>query len=313
MRRIIIITILIFSCILCACHRNIDDKHKKFEKATTTSYVETTTKNNTQEIESTTVEPSFREYGIYISEDNNNEFICIDDRYITFWNVSKLDAGQTPEYYSAKGHLQYYEQYLRRDFIEANEITIREDVIEYDNKKWLYSIDFTYKNVNDYNINLTGIPQYDEIINKLLELRFSESFNDSQLYFDNGLSHQWADLYTSQNSGFYLVDLDGDGSPEMLLGENNNSSNHHAIYEIYTIKNEVALKLCNGGQRNYYCFCEDDLIYSDGYGSENDPIEGYHKLENGEFVFQKSNGYRYPDTDIVPIEFTLFCVPILYK
>ena len=61
MRRIFIISILILSCTLCACHRNIDDKHNEFEKITTTSPVDTTTEEIIEETESTTAEPTTEE------------------------------------------------------------------------------------------------------------------------------------------------------------------------------------------------------------------------------------------------------------
>lgn len=58
MSRIFIISILILSCTLCACHRNIDDKHIEFEKATATSPVETTTEEVIEETERMTEEPT---------------------------------------------------------------------------------------------------------------------------------------------------------------------------------------------------------------------------------------------------------------
>lgn len=310
MKKNIFCFLLLGCSLLFGCYRNIEDKRSEFEKATTTTPVETTDKQ-TDEVESSTAEPSFIEWGIYVSNDNSNEFFSIDDLYITFWDISKIDEGKLPGYYKDKGLPQCCKKYDRREFFEQNDMFVSDDKIILDNVEYSYCKDFLYNDINDFNINYSGISQYDQIINKLINIRFSENQYNNDEYHENGFSRIWYMNYVFQHAGFYIVDLDDDGSPELMLGENDYNYYSPNIYEIYTIVNGEVVKLCNGASRNCYHLCENNLIYSDGYGSVNDPIEGYHKLENGAFVFQRDNGYRYPDEGTIPIEFTFFCLPKL--
>ena len=297
--------------LLYGCNRNIEDKRSEFEKATTTPFE--TTDKQTDEVESSTAEPSFIEWGIYVSNDNFNEFITIDDMYISFWDISKFDIGKMPEYYGEKGLPQCCKIYNRIEFLEHNDIFVSEEKIIFNDNEYIYFKEFLYEDINDYNFNYTGISQYDEIINKLIEIRFSENGYDSDYYYEANLSRQWKSSYTFQSAGFFLVDLDGDNNPEMLMGENTHGTYifFTPIYEIYTIKDGNAVKLCNGTGNNCYLLCENNLIYSEGCGSASDPVGGFHKLQNGELVFQYSDTGVYPDESQIPIELTLFCVPKL--
>ena len=144
MKNIIFCSIFLCCSLMLACNRNIDNKFNQFEKMTVTTPFETTDKQ-TDEVESSTAEPSFIEWGIYVSNDNFNEFITIDDLYISFWDISKFDIGKMPEYYGEKGLPQCCKIYNRIEFLEHNDIFVSEEKIICSElvlrkRKWLMNI-----------------------------------------------------------------------------------------------------------------------------------------------------------------------------
>ena len=60
--------------------------------------------------------------------------------------------------------------------------------------------------------------------------------------------------------GYALQDLDGDGAPELLIG------NGREIFDLYALQDGAPQKLLTGWERNAYVLCEDGTIYNTASG-----------------------------------------------
>lgn len=325
---------------------------------------ETTTVN--EETESSSKEESTTEhtliytpmYGIYIPVgDNQDRFIEMDSSQIILWDKTQFDNGKEPSHYLNSTDYGYYEKYsyecvsntieLYKDTykpeLEFTLTIIDERTLQYNGDTYVYGRDALYGSPDTYKLNQTGYPLYDEVINKLVQLRIIQDKHSYDDYMSHDLSYAWGQGYF-YNGGFYLTDLDGDGTPELFLGENGSGAWAGTIYDIYTIKNGELIKLCTGGHRDRFELCLGNVISEDGSSGASNSVYGYYKLIGNELVLQTGvvyesgiNGENAQNpwflcnetllaetgTNIseeeakaiinsytsIPIEFTLFCEP----
>lgn len=78
---------------------------------------------------------------------------------------------------------------------------------------------------------------------------------DVSAYFDNGLSMIASSYYTGnplENVGYSLVDLDNDGSLELVIGAILNAEKDPSVFEIWTLVNGKPVMLAQGGSDNRY-------------------------------------------------------------
>ena len=78
---------------------------------------------------------------------------------------------------------------------------------------------------------------------------------DVSMYFDNGLSMLPSYYYTGnplENVGFGLVDLDGDGSWELVIGAIFNGDRDPSVFEIWTLVQGEPVLLAQGHPENRY-------------------------------------------------------------
>ena len=71
----------------------------------------------------------------------------------------------------------------------------------------------------------------------------------------------------AKNAGFYITDLDNDGTPELLLGENQPGSNATVFYDLYTIENGELVPIFDGWDRSRYYLGENNSIIHEGSSS----------------------------------------------
>lgn len=72
------------------------------------------------------------------------------------------------------------------------------------------------------------------------------------------------------NSGYALADIDGNGTDELLLGQDN------MIYEMYTLSGNQIQKVISGGERDRYYLCENGMIENEGSNGAANSINGYY-------------------------------------
>lgn len=118
----------------------------------------------------------------------------------------------------------------------------------------------------------------------------SEQWSESD-YFDHGMS-PLAAYYNRDdalhNIGFAYVDLDNDGTKELILGAILNAEQDPLVFEIWTVRNNEPLMLAQSGSHNRYYlqYAEEDGIWSVAYEAENGAANHavyYLQLSGGQF------------------------------
>ena len=232
--------------------------------------------------ESTVIVPK---EGVYLPQDSDNTiFITIDYLGVEIWDISKFDRGHMPEHYAGRTDYAYYVQEWDNNAFEILGITaISDSIIEYNGVEYTFDRGALYESGGDYTINHTGYSQYDEIIDEIVDLRINgnASFGAPAI---NNFSKVWIHWDIFNHGGFYLIDLDNNGTPEMLLGYNGEGAWQGSIFEVYTIKDGQAVKLLNGGERFSSNLCSDYTIYFDSSGGAAYNEMCFYKIENGDLV-----------------------------
>lgn len=78
--------------------------------------------------------------------------------------------------------------------------------------------------------------------------------------------------------GYALQDLDGDGAPELLIG------NGREIFDLYALQDGAPKKLLTGWERNAYVFCEDGTIYNTASGGAAYTVFADYAVREGALV-----------------------------
>ena len=95
---------------------------------------------------------------------------------------------------------------------------------------------------------------------------------------DMGLSAVYC--YESLYAGSCSADINGDGVPELLLGDQFEDGSF-LLYDIYTFdkKNLETIHLLSGGERDYFVLNGDGIIIEHGSSSAFDSFDKYYRLE----------------------------------
>lgn len=78
--------------------------------------------------------------------------------------------------------------------------------------------------------------------------------------------------------GYALQDLDGDGAPELLIG------NGREIFDLYALQDGALQKLLTGWERNAYVLCEDGTIYNTASGGAAYTVFADYAVREGALV-----------------------------
>ena len=90
------------------------------------------------------------------------------------------------------------------------------------------------------------------------------------------------DSQTYQTLGWLLRDIDGDGTEELIFGENDNSGWNGIVFDIYTLSGDEAVHLVSGWERSRYYLCENGAIAHEGSGGAFESSWEWFSYENGE-------------------------------
>jgi len=107
---------------------------------------------------------------------------------------------------------------------------------------------------------------YDELIEKIVQAE-RYGFPENECL---EISDEFRFLNEYEVHGYLLMDLDGDGSDELLLGLNSvdeadpNESWDSIIYDIFTMKKGRMLHAVTGGARCRYYLCENGMLANEG-------------------------------------------------
>ena len=133
----------------------------------------------------------------------------------------------------------------------------------------------------------------DEVYHEQIERYYtalSEKWNEG-LYFENGLSAQPYYYYEGdplENVGFGFVDLDNDGTWELVIGAILNAEQDPSVFEIWTLVDGKPVMLAQGGSRNRYVlqYVEEDgmwYVVNEGSNSAFSHATYYLMLNEGSF------------------------------
>ena len=114
---------------------------------------------------------------------------------------------------------------------------------------------------------------------------------DMDAYWDQEMSSMVVHYYDGtplDNVGFTLMDLDGDGIQELMIGAILGSERDPLVFEIWTLQNNEPVMLAQSGSHNRYYlqYANEDDRWSVAYEAENGAANHavyYLQLADGEF------------------------------
>ena len=126
-------------------------------------------------------------------------------------------------------------------------------------------------------------------------------FSDIVSYIVVGYQSNWEDMnpdemnlssvycYCSPYCGFCQKDINGDGIPELLIGDKFEDGST-VLYDIYTIHPKTAslIHLASGGERDRFTVSESGTIIEDGSNSAFESFTKVYQIKKGELVEMKS-------------------------
>ena len=86
----------------------------------------------------------------------------------------------------------------------------------------------------------------------------------------------------AKNAGFYITDLDNDGTPELFLGENQPGGNGTVFYDLYTIENDELVQVFDGWDRSRYYLSTNNSIIHEGSSSAFQSFTSLNYYRNGQ-------------------------------
>ena len=123
----------------------------------------------------------------------------------------------------------------------------------------------------------TGYAAYNALLAEISDLRRSGA-SDVQTDFSHDLLSA-NDYY--QTPGWLLRDLDGDGTPELLLGADWGDG-HTVIFNIYRLDGAKAVRVVDGWKRNRWYFCADGSLANECSSSAFESSYSYYRYTSGE-------------------------------
>lgn len=144
--------------------------------------------------------------------------------------------------------------------------------------------------------SITGYPEYDEVIRKYYH---GASLNWTiQEFSEDGLCYLFGYTPDINKIGYYVMDIDGDGTDELLIGlcgyEDSMGLygyNNGMMYDLYTMINGERVQILSSGERDRYYLCQDNVIANEGSGGALSSSWDYYNLENGELEIKEAVFY----------------------
>ena len=135
--------------------------------------------------------------------------------------------------------------------------------------------------------------EYYVLIDKIsngIENGFSENEIDelgiSPLF---GLNMDFADF------GYNMMDIDGNGIDELIIGENGSGAWDGVIYNMYTLVDGQIVRVIYGWDRNRYYLCDNGLIANEGSNGASSSMYIFYSYSGAELELQEAviyDGYK---------------------
>ncbi|WP_027430183.1 hypothetical protein [Lachnospira multipara] len=91
--------------------------------------------------------------------------------------------------------------------------------------------------------------------------------------------------------GYILVDINSDGVDELIFAEKNDLQENSRILAIYTLKNNKAVLLADGGIRDSYYLLNDNTIFNTGSGGASYTIWGLYEINSSNDALEATDFY----------------------
>jgi len=110
---------------------------------------------------------------------------------------------------------------------------------------------------------------------------------------DHLFSYMFAMYGEYDISGYAMMDLDGDGTDELIFGSNAASADmeednswRSVVYNIFTLKDGEIVTLVDGGERNRYYICPDKTVANEASGGAAYTAYAKYKVEAAQLKLQ---------------------------
>lgn len=140
----------------------------------------------------------------------------------------------------------------------------------------------------------TGVSAYDELLSTLSGIIRQmidepENYDLTTLLTDQDYSYVYR--YQPELTGYKLQDLDGDGSPELLIGQSTEGYGLGNIFDLYCLKDGKAEHLWSSGERYMMALRGDGLLGILSSSSAFNSRSEFYRLDHGALVLEEAVGY----------------------
>ena len=128
-------------------------------------------------------------------------------------------------------------------------------------------------------------PLYEEVIAKVAAVLRREGETEDNFSY---LYSMMAGREEANDLGFYVEDLDLNGTPELLFGINEPMMNRTGFYDLYTIKDGELISVFSGGERSRYYLTENGPILHEGSNSAFNSFTSLSSYKDGKLQLLQS-------------------------
>lgn len=224
---------------------------------------------------------------IYSSKSDQETFYKLNpDGYHLDIVNQYTEIGTYPNrYYFNDTEMMDMEEFETMRATRAAQVTF--DWQEYDPFEWVADS----ADQNSSQPSITGYAGYDEIIRKYYQ-GLMEGWTGEK-YSENGLCY--LAKYDAQVSdvGYYITDIDGNGTDELIIGNMTLEGEYYEkmFYDLYTIVDDKPVLLSSSGERDRYYWCTDGTIAEYGSSSACESNWCYYRFENNKLTLKESVFY----------------------
>lgn len=142
---------------------------------------------------------------------------------------------------------------------------------------------------------------YEELITAAKECIEGKADADSDDYDFSYMIYWYGAYYgASMRLGYLMEDLDGNGTEELIFGQNDDpdSAWNGVIYNLFTIEDGEVIRVFNGGERATYHLCENGMIAHEGADGAFRSVYAYYSFEGTELHLVEAviyNGWDYEE------------------
>ncbi len=288
----LVMTVALTAIAMCACGKEASNQGSEPEVETTEN-----TGNTTETSEASTLAVPEVKDGVTRSGED-----CVE----VYFEWNPVDGA---EGYEVSSQNKYYEEENFREPAETVEttdtsfVTGAQDYFDFQIKVRAFKGSGADRVYSDWSNEAVGFSytddelnsdtavatynSYDEIIDvisKGLKDGFSEGYQDyldiSACFFMNNPEYEIL--------GYMKKDLDGDGTEELILGENAADGSDPGegwdsiIYDIFAMKDGKVVHVLDGWERNRFYLCTDGTIANEGSGGAAYSSWAYYNIKDGE-------------------------------